>query len=1030
MTSTAENRSLARLACRIVVSDRAHSAPIGEITDMTLDGIFVATATPLNVGALFPLVFNLGAGECRPMAEVVRVTPQGMGLRFLTMSAPDARSLRRHIVQNLAEVGKRDAVARLLDVGGSATRPLTDPESIAKLFEHVDASVSFTVMPASRVDRVSAILRGSASGQLSFSCADTGKLSAKENVIVLYACDFISYSFRATVVSIGARKFSLTLPTSVQYSERRASNRDTMNEPCSISFPVPWNDNQPLTWEVLDRSAAGLSFKANPQDSYFWPGTPLRNVMLHDAGREEALSGVVVKHLTAMHDAEGAWLKVGLAVGAERSQPKRYAGSVPLVQESRGFWQRCSHSLGRIRTFLSYYRAKKALRSKPDKVHAFNVVRFKNRLDQPMTGLLNTAFPQDERIRAPLIIITPAFGGRKETMSALALTLVDNFRRQHRDVAVLRYDGTNNLGESYKSQGCERDGYQTLKYTISAGTDDFLGALDWAQENPLIEPTETVVISVSLSSIAVAHVLSLPEAAHVSQWIAFMGAADAPNACMNAAGHIDGWGNFMRGIKTGVVSVMGCLTDVDHLCEDMHAKKMGTLDDMRRDIARVQCDVTWIVGTQDAIVDPRRVNDLMTVSAPGKREVIEVNAGHVPKSSDEALAVFTLMTGLVWHHLYGRELSATPPSRGFLAAHAEREWTRVRSPPPVDATAWWRSYLLGNGKLSFDVWAFTPQYQELMNDQVRALAGHPAHILDLGAGTGNLTQALYKSGLRQIVAMDLVPEALELLRTKVSMDCLQLATGSADGSPRVAMQRWLRGDLGDLSQLIKRLPAGYESALKQFAMSDSSLILNILRGAQLDQKAALKQANLPEHLATPLRDIHCLARFCRGLVSLDDALNGCAPPMWPVLRAHPGLPFADQSFDAVMCSLVLSYLKHPDDALSEMRRVLRNGGQLIISSILPDADTSKTFAQAIEFFESMPEKELPPGHSRADLLAAARYFLSSASKLLHLQEEGNFQFFDAQRLTEHVLQAGFESVTQILSYGDPPMAIIVKCIKV
>ena len=49
------------------------------------------------------------------------------------------------------------------------------------------------------------------------------------------------------------------------------------------------------------------------------------------------------------------------------------------------------------------------------------------------------------------------------------------------------------------------------------------------------------------------------------------------------------------------------------------------------------------------------------------------------------------------------------------------------------------------------------------------------------------------------------------------------------------------------------------------------------------------------------------------------------------LNKDPRLPFDDQSFDTVICSLSIEYLIHPIKVLQEVKRVLVPGGQLLIS---------------------------------------------------------------------------------------------------
>ncbi|MEW1658775.1 MULTISPECIES: class I SAM-dependent methyltransferase [unclassified Streptomyces] len=67
----------------------------------------------------------------------------------------------------------------------------------------------------------------------------------------------------------------------------------------------------------------------------------------------------------------------------------------------------------------------------------------------------------------------------------------------------------------------------------------------------------------------------------------------------------------------------------------------------------------------------------------------------------------------------------------------------------------------------------------------------------------------------------------------------------------------------------------------------------------------------------------------------QDALRRAAPRIDHVVRGQltdDGLPFATGSADAVLFSEVIEHLVDPDAALDELRRVLRPGGHLLLST--------------------------------------------------------------------------------------------------
>jgi len=49
-----------------------------------------------------------------------------------------------------------------------------------------------------------------------------------------------------------------------------------------------------------------------------------------------------------------------------------------------------------------------------------------------------------------------------------------------------------------------------------------------------------------------------------------------------------------------------------------------------------------------------------------------------------------------------------------------------------------------------------------------------------------------------------------------------------------------------------------------------------------------------------------------------------------VLGNAEELPFEDESFDTVVCTDVLEHLEHPERVVAEMRRVLKEDGELIV----------------------------------------------------------------------------------------------------
>lgn len=1033
----ADSRSIHRIPARLVVSQRGMSASLGTTRDISLQGMFIETDAPFAVGTVLPLSLDIGGGEAPLVirAEVVRREAGGMGLRFDTSDPKPARRLRRWIVDKTSVQGTQKQIDQLHDASAHI-EPIRAPERVRALLEEIRASgTELTLVPPERVARDQGKLVRAGEHDLSFAGAGPSTLTAGEDVYALATLAFVSYAFSTTVLEVDGKTVRCALPELVVYSERRTRTRSPADEGTRVRWPAPWSADGQVDLPVVEWSDHGLSFRVPAEGCLLTPGAPLLGAELVIDGQTKPLTAAEVRHLTPMVDEDGTrWLRVGVSTGGAISHARRKDDTTPGAARrarSRTPWGKLRGMVDQVVGLISYRYHKSRSRITRKAPAGSGLTQRRLTIpngDLPLRALLEqTRADGGERLRCPLVIVAPGFAGRKEQMSFLAGTLREGFSRAHQDVAVLRFDGSNNLGESGKDPGCESDGLNALHYSTTGVVKDMLSVLAWARHNPFIEPTHIVLVSVSMGSVGARHVLTRPDAGDIGLWVSYMGAPDAINAVLHVSGNIDMQSYWDRGEKLGFVSIGGVLIDGDKYWADLMAGQIGDLDAARREMGRIRADVMWVQGKHDAWMDPRRVTAMMEEPAPGAREYVEVESGHLPRRGDVAIAQFVQITQRVWQHVHGGQLKPFTPALGRLAAAAEAEWADVRREPIRDRSGWWRDYLLDADGPGFDVLEYDPEYTRLMDLQADLLAPEGATVLELGAGTGNLSRRILGRGVARLVSTDLVPEALDVVRRKLDGDP-RASTQVVDleGTPLLAMRRWLSGDLPSARQLAERIPAVSRPALEQLIGLGSEDIHAALLGRDVDVDALVATHRLGANAAHLLTDLHALARVAR-------APRAAAPA--PTLRVLPasvldspgGLPFADGTFDAVGMSLVLSYLTHPDDILFEAARVLKPGGRLVLSSMLTDSESSKLYLDMLDRVEAMPDDALPAGVPRHKLLDSVRKFVDHAGELFRLEEEGLFRFYDGQSLGDLVRRRGFTDVEELTAFGHPPQAVIITC---
>ncbi|MDP1578768.1 MAG: methyltransferase domain-containing protein [Candidatus Didemnitutus sp.] len=129
----------------------------------------------------------------------------------------------------------------------------------------------------------------------------------------------------------------------------------------------------------------------------------------------------------------------------------------------------------------------------------------------------------------------------------------------------------------------------------------------------------------------------------------------------------------------------------------------------------------------------------------------------------------------------------------------------------------------------------------------------------------------------------------------------------------------------------------------------------------------------------------------------------------------PHLPFANNTFDVVCCSLVLSYLRRPHALLAELHRVARPGAVIVASSMKPHCDMSMIY------------RDFMTQQVSAEELEGARNLLRAAGKIRQKEEVGHYAFFSDTELAALATEAGFTVSQNFHSLGN--QAVVIKAQK-
>jgi ubiquinone/menaquinone biosynthesis C-methylase UbiE len=398
------------------------------------------------------------------------------------------------------------------------------------------------------------------------------------------------------------------------------------------------------------------------------------------------------------------------------------------------------------------------------------------------------------------------------------------------------------------------------------------------------------------------------------------------------------------------------------------------------------------------------------------------------------------------------------PDLALFARQAEAEWGRTKRLKIANPEEFWNRHLFGTSSKmeGYDILLYNPDYVEFLQAQATLLDFQSGMcVADIGCGTGNLSIAALKAsdingGRLELTCADLVPEAISRSREKIE----QLINSSVNGcysglklnfkvldleTARLKpLSEFLSGKLYGPLALAGRIEGLSTATLRKISESYGPGLHRILHGENASVQEIMKTCSeLDEVEAETVRDISRASRFLKNTLKHGDLKPGKAEARTTNDIVLNSISFGNatkdckvdlpsNTFNRVGASLVLPYLYDPKSVLTELYRVLAPAGKIVLSSLKPNFDSSKSY---MEEAEEISKRTDISAEEKERLLGSLREFSSFIGSLVELEDNGRFKFFTTNELKELMDETGFCNITVKESLGNPSTAIIVSAEK-
>jgi ubiquinone/menaquinone biosynthesis C-methylase UbiE len=1053
--SKAENRRSYRRRTIAPISFLEASGDKGPaiVTNVSKDGLYMNTEQPLAVGDRLNFALRLPTGHHKPLkvgGRVTRIDEYGMGILFEDLNSKDRY-----------RIGEYSGFVDLDD-------------AIVELQQSLEGTIDGNLLPVSEWPMIEDWLKRASDNKLAVLVALSTKggktisghlrfdhsllelvdldrpLPEKTGVVYCVVTDGPLQVVFEGIVENGGERPRLLHPERLYHNDRRWSRRFPI-ENAELIVPAPHREEGRIRLPVYDVSEGGCSILAHAE-SLITIGMKFPAVELRRGNQTERHEGATIVRL-APAGISKSWL-VGLNFIDDSRDRDAFSGiEGKSVQPS--IWT----SIIRLAIMAKQKIRRMIVGKQPTTRERVCVARYKNTRGEMVASILDASFDlQDENPSVDVaIVIGQPFQVRKEVFGLLARSLVDNLKAAGVKGVVCRFDLTHTVGESYVDPKLEEKGCPYLNWTYSQFESDIHGSLKYLERR--FRPKYRVLVTYSVAAIPARRLIADGHEPAVDLWIAPFGCPDGQDMFKNLLAGVDLFERYLEGKKAEPFLIYGRLADPGGVMPDAMRRGMAFLEDARKDMERIAIPVTWILGTFDYMVTRQRVRQMLNAPGGGIREIIELKAGHFLKSGPEAIESYKLIAESILKHLFHVDQPMVEPDLMLFARQAEAEWGRTKRLKITNTEEFWNRHLFGTSSEmeGYDILLYNPDYVAFIEEQAKLLDLHSGmRLADIGCGTGNLSMSVLKAfqlngGRLDLTCVDLVPEALSRTREKIENFILSSNEGQYSGlkldlkvvdleTVRLKpLSEFLSGQLYGLLALADRIEGINKETLRKLSECYGQRIHRILHGEDASVQEIRKTCPVLDEVdAETVRDISRASRFLKNKLKPEDLKPGRANAKTANDIVLNSISFGNatrdcnivlpsDAFDRIGASLVLPYLYDPKSALMELNRVLTPGGKIVLSSLKPNFDSSKSY---MEEAEEIGNRTDISDEEKKRLLASLREFSSFVGTLIELEDNGRFKFFSAQEIKYLMNEAGFCNILVRESLGNPTTAIIVSAEKV